>query len=373
MKIQNRLILLLFISSLLFGFIGTGVASNLHGGGDWLAYYSAGQFFKEGRISDIYDLNTYRSWQSQYSGNHFAPFLYAPAYSLFCLPLAIPPIAVSRILWLMFGLGTSIAAARISSIWAGLTFPQNTLVLFSFGPLAYSLSVGQVSPITLFLFTIIAGMEWKAEHSFLPGFLAGLALYKPQLLIPIILYWIFNHRWQTIAGFILSAVTIGITSFLISPIGSQNYIRLSTQFMNLSRTTTVRGSNVALYTISPFLGILVSILAIVLVIVVSKKRLSHFTQAALWIAPIIITPYLGVYDLLLLALPVTFLYQEMALDRFLRWAIILIWLSPLLATIGLKFHIVTVSALILFSVCIWRANTNTTMGYFPRITVQDLS
>jgi hypothetical protein len=373
MTIPKRLKLLLLFSTFLFGFIGIGIANNLQGGGDWLAYYSAGHFFLEGRTSDIYDLNTFRLWQSQYSGDYFAPFLYAPVYSLFCIPLAIVPIAVSRILWLIIGLGISIAAARFSLNWSGLTFSQNTLVMFSFGPLAYCLSVGQVSPITLFLFTIIAGIEWKAERGYLPGFIAGLGLYKPQLLIPLILYWVFNKRWRTMAGFILSSGAIGITSFMISPIASKDYLLLSTRFINLSKTVNERGANAALYSFSPFLGILVSVIVIVLLIMISRKRLNHLTCAALWISPVIFTPYLGVYDLVLLALPVTFLFQEMRHDRYLRWAIIFMWLSPLLATIGLEFHIVTVSAIILLVICIWRANQNKLLGNYSEDRVQNFS
>lgn len=373
MTIPKRLKLLLLYSSFLFGFIGIGIANYWRGGGDWLAYYSAGHFLLEGRAADIYDLNTFGLWQSQYSGDNFAPFLYAPVYSLFCIPLAIEPIAVSRILWLIIGLGMSFAAARFSTNWSGLPFSQNILVLFSFGPLAYCLSIGQVSPITLFLFTIIAGFEWKAERGYLPGFIAGLGLYKPQLLIPLILYWIFNKRWRTMAGFILSSGAIGIASIMISPIASKDYLLLSTRFMNLSKTVNERGSNAALYSFSPFLGILVGVIVIVSLIMISGKRLNHFTSAALWISPIIFTPYLGVYDLVLLALPVTFLFQEMKHDRYLRWAIIFMWLSPLLPIIGLGFQIVTVSAIILLFICIWRANQNKILSNFPRVRVQDLS
>ncbi len=106
-----------------------------------------------------------QAWQSQYIGQNITPFLYPPAYSLLFGPLALLPAWTARLAWLLLGLAAGLAAAKLSTRWSGFSFPLSALALLAFPPFAYSLAVGQISPLTLLIFSGIAAMEWGSRRT----------------------------------------------------------------------------------------------------------------------------------------------------------------------------------------------------------------
>ncbi|MFC2043470.1 glycosyltransferase family 87 protein [Chloroflexota bacterium] len=321
---------------------------------DWMAYYAAGHFVLERQIANIYDFNSLQAWQAPLIGDFIIVFLYAPVYSLAFAPLALLPVQIARVAWLVIGLATSLTAAWLSTRWSGLKTPVNVLALLAFPPLVYSLAVGQISPITLLIFTFVASLEWREKRGYLPGLAAGLALYKPQLLIPLVLFWLFKKRWRSLTGFIFSAAMVGLISLLVSPQATLAYLRLSQQFMHMAEDTNASGANASIYAIYPWAGILVALGVIMVLFFVAHRGTNRYVYAMLWLAPVLVTPYIIIYDLLLLALPISILLPFLSRDRLLQITIALIWITPLLAIVIQSTRPVTLSALGLFILCAYR-------------------
>jgi hypothetical protein len=290
----------------------------------------------QGRVAQLYDLAAVQAWQAQWLGQHITPFLYPPAYSLFFLPLALLPAQIARGLWLVIGLAAALLAARWSMRWSGLSYPLSVLGLLAFPALAYSLAVGQMTPVLLLLFTAIASLEFQEKDGYLPGFLGGLALFKPQLVLPLLVYWLFSRRWRSVVGFLAAGLVIGGLSSLLSPAGSLAYLRLSLDFFNLAQTASQRGANASLFAISPWVGVLAGIAILGTIALASRKPITWYTYAMLWLAPVLASPYLVTYDLLSQA------------------GIALLYLAALLAIPLMSVRPVIWVGMALYLVCAWR-------------------
>lgn len=321
---------------------------------DWLAFYAAGSFTLQGELSQIYDAAVIQAWEEPLIGANVIRFLYAPAYAATFVPLAFMPVQAARYSWLVVGVLASLLASRLSTRWSGLNPPLSILALLAFPPLAYSLAIGQISPITLLVFTFVASQEWQEKHGYLPGIVAGLALYKPQLLIPIIFYWLFQRRWRSLIGFMFTAFLISLVSWLVNPRATLAYVQLSAQFLSLAENATASGANASIYAIFPWVGMLVALGVITVLFFVARRGTNRYAYAMLWLAPVLVTPYIIIYDLLLLALPISFLLPLLSRDRLLQIATALIWFTPLLAIIIQSTRLVTLSALGLFILCAYR-------------------
>ena len=224
-----------------FGVLIQGLVS------DWLAYYAAGHFLLDSRLAQLYDLPLLQAWQAGIIGQKITPFLYAPVYSLPFAPLAALTPWAARLVWLALGIVAGLFAARLSTRWSGLSFPLSAVALLAFPPFAFSLAVGQISPITLMIFAGVAALEWNKKLDPRPGLLAGLALYKPQQLIPLGIYWLASSRWLSLLGLVGAAVLVGLASYLLSPRGFTAFLDLSRSFFRLAESTTDSGANISIY------------------------------------------------------------------------------------------------------------------------------
>ena len=338
-------------AAVVFGWFGLHSLGNK---ADWLAFYAAGKFLLDGRIHQIYDPQVIQAWQAPIIGDFITRFLYAPAYSILYIPLALLPLQIARYFWLLIGIGAGILTARFCTRWSGLNFPISVLSLLAFAPFAYSLAVGQMSPITLLLFFLIAGLRKDNRGGYLPGVLAGMALYKPQLLIPLVIFWLFRRRWRSLSGLAIMAVVIALVSLLVDPNASLEFLRTSLEFFNLSVAASESGANASFFAISPWIGILVAIGVLVVLVIVCRRGSNRYSHALLWLAPVLVTPYIVTYDLLLLFLPVTFLVPLLGKDRLLQGGILLLYLTSLLAVPLLTVRPIVWVAFLLFVVCAWR-------------------
>jgi hypothetical protein len=332
----------------IFGFKSLGLKA------DWLAFYAAGHFLLAGRLDQVYDPMRLQAWQATWIGANITRYLYPPIYSAWFIPLAIFPVPWARFVWLGAGFCFALAAARLSTRWNGLNFPVSVLALVAFPPFAYSLVVGQISPLSLLIFAGVAGLEWRQNRGFLPGLVAGLALYKPQLLVPLVVYWIFQKRWKSLLGLLGTGVVILLGSWAIDLAAFSAYSGVITQFFNLAEKSTVSGANASLFGLSPWLGAIVGFGVLVAVALTARKISNSYSAALLWLAPILVTPYVVVYDFLLLALPLSFLVPKLAGNRILQSLFILVWITPLLAIPLLNTRMITAAVLILFLFCFYQ-------------------
>ena len=238
--------------------------------------------------------------------------------------------------------------------WSRLSFPIAVLALLAFAPFVYSLVVGQMSPVTLLLFSLIAGLEWQKRGGFLPGILAGLALYKPQLLLPLLIYWLFMRRWRTLAGFFGTGLLILIASILVNWSATVAFFHTILEYFQLSTSANESGANASFFAISPWLWGVIALAVLFTLLLSSRQSENRYAYAMLWLSPVLVTPYVVTYDLLLLFLPLTFLIPYLSHDRYLQVGAVLLYLTPLVAIPLLSVKPVIITALGLFFISAWR-------------------
>lgn len=298
---------------------------------DWLAFYTAGSFLLDGQASRLYDLAAIQAWQSQYIGQSITAFLYPPVYAAVLVPLAALPIWPARVVWLVLGVMAGVYSARTSTSWSKLSLPFSLLALLAFPPLVFSLVVGQASPITLLIFSAVVHAERRQKQGIGVGMLAGMALYKPQLLIPLGVYWLFRRRWRSLLGLGLVALLVAGLSCLISVEASLAYLQMSWHFYELAEAANQSGANAAIFAYAPWMGVLVSALALAALAFSKKTPPGPSTQALLWLAPMLVTPYLATYDLLLAILPLSLAAPILAGKPWMSAVVALLFLSTYLA------------------------------------------
>jgi Glycosyltransferase family 87 len=334
-----------------------GLFEGIHLGlrGDWLSFYAAGRTVLGGQPADLYDPQALYRWQSAVAPRP-SPWFYPPGYAWFFAPLSWLSPAQARVVWLAVGLGALCWAVHILREWCEDAQASWLLALVGFLPLTFALSTGQMTPITLLLFAAIARWEWRGQLGLRAGFLAGAALYKPQLLAPLIIVWIARRRWRALLGFGAAAlVVLGLSLSLSVPV-TLHYLAHGAALGEANRKRLeARGASAALVSLIGLWALPVALAAMAaLIVAVRRSGDRRVTQAMLWLAPIIVTPYLGTYDMLLVALPISFLLPRIPDDRLLSAASALVWFAPLLWLGGIATAPV-VACVVLFAACAWRA------------------
>lgn len=334
--------------------LGVGQARQQGLEGDWLAYYAAGRAVLAGRADALFQPAVLYHWQAPIIPRPF-PWLYPPGYALLFAPLALLPIAVARLAWLGVGIAALVGAFATARRSLGLPIANSVLALLGFLPLLLTLSLGQVSPITLLIFAQVAALEWRGEANVRAGLVASAALYKPQLLVPLLWYWVVNRRGRALLGFAIGgAVVLGI-SFVASSQATLEYLRHGLEIAEAQRRhleSVGKSSAIAAF-VGPW-AILAAALVLAALAAVRRCGERRLVQALLWLAPLLTAPFIGAYDLSLGALAVAFLVPLFRGDRVLRAAFVLAWFTPFLWLAGITWGAPAAFA-ILFAAVAWRA------------------
>ncbi len=319
---------------------------------DFLAFYNGGQMAAEGKLASLYD----QAVLNQRGAPHF---LYAPLYTALFLPLSVLPFALARIAWGLLSVASLLWAAWISQRWSRVPLVLVLLALALCFPSYIALIIGQTSPLTLLLFAALALLVWRGEVGVLAGLLAGANLYKPQLLAPLLLLWLLQRQWRALGGVALAALLVGLGSLLLSPAATLAFPAARGTIGDVVMAAVVaRGINPTLYTVAgPLVALLASVGSTVALLVAWRRPMTPYHHALLWLAPLVITPYLGSYDLLLLLLPLSFLAPVLRRDRPVLLAALLLWLLLGAMLWPPARFAIPWAMLLLFALCFWRAMT----------------
>ena len=321
---------------------------------DFLAFYNAGQMVADGESARLYD-------QARLNERGAPHFLYAPLFAAAFLPLAALPFTAARVLWGLLSVAALLLVASLARRWAALSLPLLLLGIAAFFPLYIALILGQTSPLTLLLLGAVAWLQWQRGAapggSWQAGFLAGLNLYKPQLLLPLLFLWLRQRAWRALLGVAGAAVLVGGGSLLVSVPATLAFPAARDSLGTVVMGAVVgRQINPTLFTVAgPLVALLVALGATGLLLLLWRRRSTHYHHALLWLCPLLVTPYLGTYDLLLLLLPLSFLAVPLRTDRVLQAAVILLWI-PITLMLRPEFRLLVPWAmLLLYATCAWRA------------------
>lgn len=209
---------------------------------DYCAYWSTGKIISERGFSQIYDLNTLKEFQSPiyprpYKNIDFfliIPFPYLPIFALPFILISSLSIKIGYMVWT--------AINFIAFGWYLRTFVRemsgraldNELLLFLYlsVPVFLNLDYGQLNIwLGIFMGEFYRNLQ-KGRPEVAGLWLAGLLL-KPQTLILILPFLLFDKKYRVLFGFAFSAVILFLGSYYL--VGNQGVIG----FVNVLKGSSV--------------------------------------------------------------------------------------------------------------------------------------
>ncbi len=226
-------LLIIFCSGQLIQFSRTTLAHPEPGGTDFSAYYIAAKLvseipgqslyqlplFADGRMNLLGSVPMHSPWQVAAVRYHvpvWAPYIYPPFCAVLMKPVAHLPFAFALFVWKIATVFLVAGALLISLSLGGVRIHGKLAVmlgvgLFSYYPLLYSLILGQIGGLILFL--IAAGVWLLSRNrvwaSALCFALATLIKLTPVLAVPIL---IIHRRWKWLIAYAAWMISLLIFS-----------------------------------------------------------------------------------------------------------------------------------------------------------------
>ena len=193
----------------------------LRGHADFRQLYVAGYMVRTGHRTQLYDYAAQAYFQNTLVSNdeRALPFI-RPAYqALMFVPFSLLPYRTAYLGFLLLNLLLLALAflmlqprlRGLSRVWPGLP----PALFLGFYPVALALMQGQDSILLLALLAA-ALVSLERNRDLTAGALAGVGLFKFQIVVPIVLLFLLWRRWRFVKGFMFSAILVGLLSFITS-------------------------------------------------------------------------------------------------------------------------------------------------------------
>jgi arabinofuranan 3-O-arabinosyltransferase len=294
---------------------------------DFVNVWAAGRLALDGQAPAAYDWTLHRAAEVRAVGYDFDGYYgwhYPPPAFFLAAALATLPYLVAAIVWLVTTL-----AAYVAAIAGILGLRTGVLFALGFPAAIWNVAAGQNGFLTAALIGGTLGL--LERHPALAGICLGLLTYKPQfgVLFPIVL--IADRRWLTVAVATLTAIVLAALSWLVfgsaswaafvhwAPLsshalidqGALDWYRLQSVF---ALVRAHGGSEPLAWTVQ---GMVSLSLAIGLAWLWQSRVAFELKAAALAAGALLATPYLFMYDLVVLAVAVAFLLRFALAREFL--------------------------------------------------------
>ncbi len=288
---------------------------------DLRVFYTPGYMLRIGQAKDIYDFPAVRRNQDKKVApdNAAVPFLH-PAYeAVVFMPLSFLPYRVAYVVWagvnfLILGLISFLLRPCLADLSAVGPKWIPPALLLGFMPVAFTILAGQDS---LFLLLILVlAYRRIASNELQAGILLGLGMFRFQVLLPIVALFLLWCSLKFVAGWVAGSAAVLSVSVVITGLDAQvQYARLLRQMGSVSfwlllrRMPNLRALFAAYdFGIVPFA--LVS-LSVFLVAAVIGSKLNPEQRLLLAVSvSALITYFLFLHDLSMLALPVLLAINE---------------------------------------------------------------
>lgn len=181
---------------------------------DFISFWSVGRIANTDGYSHIYDLSTLAKYQHK---NNMFEAVPAPFPAVFILPfqvIALLPEETGSWVWRFINLAAFISYCIFFSkkIQRFSLENEGLLALLLSLPVYINFAWAQVNVVAM----IGIGEFIRFERRYLRGAALGLLLIKPQILLLIIPILLFQKEWETLAGFIISAAVILLSSVALT-------------------------------------------------------------------------------------------------------------------------------------------------------------
>jgi hypothetical protein len=295
---------------------------------DFINVYSAGLLALQGHPAQAWDWDIQKQIQiavlgQTYHGNfawHYPPPFLFVAKALAMLPYATAYIGWSAISFIPFAIAMRGIVGR----------PLGWLIAAAFPVVLTNILVGQNGFLTA---SLIAGfLILLPARPVLAGICLGLLSYKPQygLLFPLVL--IVTMQWRAFIAAALTVIVIASASWLA--FGTESWQAFVHWMPMFSQAFLVEGrapwfKMQSVYAMVRFLGggetlgwtlqWAMTAMVVVAIVALWRSRARYALKAAgLATATLLVTPYLFLYDMMVLAIPIGFLVRLGLAHGFLR-------------------------------------------------------
>jgi arabinofuranan 3-O-arabinosyltransferase len=357
---------------ILFGaFLGGNFLIDAHGApiaNDFVNVWAAGRLALDGQAAAAYDWALHKAAEIRAVGHDFANYYgwhYPPTFLLVAAALATLPYLAAAIVWLAATLALYGATlAKIVGERAGLA------LALGFPAALWNITAGQNGFLTAAL--IGSALYLLERQPALAGVCLGLLTYKPQfgLLFPLVL--IADRRWLTISVAAAVALALGALAWLV--FGAASWLAFLQGLSATSRVVLGEGgadwnrlqslfglmrahgaSETLAWSAQAAAALAV---AVALLLLWRSRATFELKAAALTCGALLATPYVYMYDLVVLAVAVGFVLRDGLQRGFssvdgiaLTAAALLILIYPYAPTqVGLAATLI-VSALTAFRAC----------------------
>lgn len=330
---------------------------------DFVNVWAAGDLVRQGLAADAYDWTLHKVAEVRALGYDFPDYYgwhYPPTFLAVAAVLAMLPYSVALASWL-----AATFAAYLVVVSAILRPRAPLIVAVAWPALVWNATAGQNGCLTAAL--VGATLLLLPKRPLWAGLCLGLLTYKPQfgLLFPLAL--VAAGQWRPIATATATAIVMVLASLVafgtapwaafLDGLNHTSDVVLRQGLADLNRLQSVFGlvrAHGGDMTLAWTLQGLTTAITALAVIIVWRSRAPHALKAAaLATGAVLATPYLYMYDLVILAIPVAFLIRDALPSRgeavLLGLAVMAILVFPYMTTqVGL------IAALLVAALIAWR-------------------
>jgi arabinofuranan 3-O-arabinosyltransferase len=294
---------------------------------DFVNVWAAGRQALDGQAAAAFDWTAHKAAENAAVGHAFAGFyewLYPPSYLLVAALMALMPYTAAQALWLLATFPLYVAAVR-----AIIGQRLGIVVACGFPAVLANAMAGQNGFLTAALMG--GSLHFMERRPALAGCLLGLMTYKPHLGILFPLVLVASGRWRVVAA--ATATAVGIMAVSLIAFGSEAWIEFFRSLAVGSQATLSEGQ-ADLFKIQTVFGLarslgggerlawslqvmLIVALAVMLCRLWRSRESFNVKAAALSAGALLATPYLFLYDLVVLAVPLAYLVRASLAGGFL--------------------------------------------------------
>jgi hypothetical protein len=292
---------------------------------DFVNVWSAGQLTLQGQPAAAYDWLLHKAAEVRAVGHEFENYYgwhYPPVFLFVAALLALVPFVPASLLWLGLTMAGYLATMRVIigerlGILLGLAFPAGL----------WNITAGQNGFLTA---SLIGGSLALMQHSpILSGVCLGLLTYKPQfgLLFPFALA--AGGRWRVMAAAAVTSIFLMLLSWIVfgtapwvefvDGLGRTKEAILSQGLAEFARLQSVFGfvrAQGGSETLAYLLQAGITLASATIVWSLWRSQAAYDLKAAgLGCAALLATPYIYMYDLVALAIPLAFLLRLAFRDK----------------------------------------------------------
>jgi arabinofuranan 3-O-arabinosyltransferase len=286
---------------------------------DFVNVWAAGRQALDGHAAAVYDVAAHKAAEDAALGHGFEgeyPWIYPPPFLFVAALLALIPFVPAYAIWVFATFPAYVAAVR-----AIIGHRVGVLLACAYPGILSNAMVGQNGFLTA---ALLGGfLVTMQRRPLLAGTLLGLLSFKPHLGILIPLALIAAGCWRVIVATVVAVALLAAASALLFGVGTWEAFWHALPVASQATLSEGRGDFAKLqsvFTLVRWLGggeslawalhsTLVGALAIGLWMLWRSKLSFELKAAALATGALLATPYLFLYDLVALAVPMAFLIR----------------------------------------------------------------